>query len=156
MRYLGISVIGVILIGTVLSGGALAQTAGGTSGAGSTSGTAAPGSGTPRSATPGTLPSTAPTQNLRPTTGIIENQQTRDRSLNQPSTIQSDRASPGASDLPAGGTVTLPRQDAGGSATGRPTRVRDSSDTSNRRTAVIGPGQLSYPAAMERRLPTIP
>jgi hypothetical protein len=163
MKHLGIRLIGA-LFGTVLSGAALAQTAGGTSsGGGSTSGTAAPGSATPGSVSPGLpsrtlpLPSTAPAPAQRSTTGIIENQQMLDRSSDQPSTIQSDRANPQASDMPAGGgTVTLPRQDAGGTATGRASRVRDSSDISNRRTAVIGPGQLSFPAAMERRLPITP
>src|SRR5262245_14263523 len=85
MRYLGISVIGVALVGMVLAGAALAQTAGGTSsGAGSTPATAG-------SVRPGTLPSTAPAQTLRSTTGVIQNQQILDRPQDQPSTIQSDR-----------------------------------------------------------------
>ena len=72
MRYLGISVIGVALFGMALSGAVLAQTAGGTSSAGSTPGIAG-------SVRPGTLPSTAPAQTLRSTTGVIQNQQMLDR-----------------------------------------------------------------------------
>jgi hypothetical protein len=149
MRYLGISVIGVALFGMLLSGAVLAQTAGGTSsGAGSTSGTPTIGSGTSR---PGTLPSTAPAQNLRSTTGVIQNQQMQD----QPSTIPSDRASPGAvDDTLAGETVTNSQRGSGGTATGRPSTVRN--DTSGRRVAVIGPGALSYPARLERGMPKTP
>jgi hypothetical protein len=152
MRYLGISVIGVALFGMVLSGAVLAQTAGGTSsGAGSTSGTPATGSGTSR---PGTLPSTAPAQDLRSTTGVIQNQQTLDRPVDQSSTIQSDGASPGAVDTLAGETVTNSQRGSGGTATGRPSTVRN--NTSDRRTAVIGPGDLSYPARLERGMPKTP
>jgi hypothetical protein len=153
MRYLGISAIGVALFGMVLSGAVLAQTAGGTSsGAGSTSGTPTTGGGTLR---PGTLPSTAPAQNLRSTTGVIQNQQTLDRPQDQPSTIQSDRPSSQPGDMPAGGTVTNSGQGGGGIGTGRPSRVQKNSN-SERSVAVMGPGQLSYPAAMERRLPKTP
>jgi hypothetical protein len=157
MRYLGTSVIiGIALFGT-LSGAALAQTGGGTSsGANSTPGTAAGGSATPGSVRPGTLPSTAPAQTLRSTTGVIQNQQMLDRPQDQPSSIQSDRASPGAVDTTAAGTVTTSRQGSGGTATGQPSRVRDNTDTSNRRTAVIGPGEFSYPARLERGLPRSP
>jgi hypothetical protein len=143
MRYLGISVIGIALFATMLSGAALAQTS---PGAGSTPGTAG-------SVRPGTLPSTAPAQTLRSTTGVIQNQQMLDR---QPSTIPSDRASPGLSDTSVGGTITTSQQGSGGTPTGRSSRVRDNFDTSYRRTAVISPGQLSYPAAMERQLPKTP
>ena len=153
MRYLGISVIGVALFGMVLSGAVLAQTAGGTSsGAGSTSGTAATGSATPGSGTPGTLPSTAPAQNLRSTTGVIQNQQTLDRPVDQPSTIQSDRPSSQPSDVPAG-TVATSQQGGGGIGTGRRSRVKNS-DTP--RSGVIGPGEFSHPAALERQMPKIP
>ena len=158
MRYLGISVIGVALFGTVLSGAAFAQTAGGTSpGAGSTPGTAATGSVSPGlSGTALPLPSTAPAQDLRSTTGVIENQQMLDRPLNQPSTIQSDRVNPPVSDTPAAGTATNSQQGSGGSVTGRPSGLRENSDTSKRHTAVMGPGQLSYPAALERQFPRTP
>lgn len=147
MRYLGISVIGVAIFGTMLTGAALAQTAGGTSpGAGPTPGTAG-------SVRPGTLPSTAPAQTLRSTTGVIQNQQMLDRPQDQPSTIQSGGPSSQLSDRPAGGTVTNSGQGGGGTPTGRPSRVRVSDTT---RTGVMGPGQLSYPAAMERQLPKTP
>jgi hypothetical protein len=156
MTYLGISVIGIAFFGT-LSSVALAQTGGGTSsGPGSTPGTPAGGTATPGLVSPGTLPSTAPAQNLRSTTGVIQNQQMLDRPQDQPSSIQSDRASPGPVDTPAGGTVTTLRQGSGGTVTGQPTRVRDNLDTSNRRTAVIGPGEFSYPARLERGLPRSP
>ena len=125
------------------------------SGAGSTSGTAATASGTPGSVTPGTLPSTAPAENLRSTTGVIQNQQTLDNSQDQPSTIPSDRASPGGvDDTLAGETVTNSQRGSGGTATGRPSTVRN--NTSDRRTAVIGPGDLSYPARLERGMPKTP
>src|SRR5262245_31040346 len=147
MRYLGISVIGVALVGMVLAGAALAQTAGGTSsGAGSTPGIAG-------SVRPGILPSTAPAQTLRSTTGVIQNQQTLDRPQDQPSTIQSDRPNSQPGDMPAAGTVTNSQQGGGGTPTGRPSRVRVADTT---RTGVMGPGQLSYPAAIERQLPRTP
>ena len=148
MRYLGISVIGVALFGQVLAGAALAQTAGGTSpGAGPTPGTAG-------SVRPGTLPSTAPAQNLPPTTGVIQNQQTLDNSQDQPSTIPSDRASPGTVDTLAGETVTNSQRGSAGTAIGRRSTVRN--NTSDSRTAVIGPSALSYPARLERGLPGMP
>jgi hypothetical protein len=160
MKYLRISLIGALFM-TLLSSAAFAQTAGGTSpGAGSTPGTSTTGNATPGTVTPGIgdtvlpLPSTTPTQ--RATTGITENQQMLDRPQDQPSTIQSDFASPPPSDMPAGATVTNSRQGSGGTATGRPSGVRDHSDTSNRQTDVIGPGQLSYPTALERQLPKTP
>jgi hypothetical protein len=124
------------------------------SGAGSTSGTAATGSATPGSVTPGTLPSTAPAQNLRSTTGVIQNQQTLDNSQDHPSTIPSDRASPVGVDTLAGETVTNSQRGSGGTATGRRSTVRN--NTSDSRTAVIGPGALSYPARLERGLPVTP
>jgi hypothetical protein len=153
MRYLGISVISVALFGMVLSGAVLAQTAGGTSsGAGSMSGTPTIGGGTSR---PGTLPSTAPAQNLRSTTGVIQNQQMLNNSQDQPSTIPSDRASPGGvDDTLAGETVTNSQRGSGGTATGRPSTVRN--NTSDGRVAVIGPGALSYPARLERGMPKTP
>lgn len=159
MRYLGPIV--VIPLGMLMSGTVFAQTPGGTS---SSTGSPSPMSSTPN-ATPGTvtpglggtalpLPSTTPTQ--RATTGVIENQQLLDRPQDQPSTIQSDRASPGPTDVPAGGTITNAQQGSGGAATGNTSRVRNKSDTTSRQTAVIGPGQLSYPAALERPLPKTP
>ena len=122
------------------------------SGAGSTSGTAATGSATPGSVTPGTLPSTAPAQILRSTTGVVENQQIPDRPQDQPATIQSDRPSSQASDVPAG-TVANSQQGGGGIGTGRRSRVKNS-DTP--RSGVIGPGEFSHPAALERQMPKIP
>jgi hypothetical protein len=124
------------------------------SGAGSTSGSAANGSAAPGSLTPGTLPSTAPAQNLPPTTGVIQNQQTLDNSQDQPSTIPSDRASPGTVDTLAGETVTNSQRGSAGTAIGRRSTVRN--NTSDSRTAVIGPGALSYPARLERGLPGMP
>ena len=125
------------------------------SGAGSTSGTAATGSATPGSVTPGTLPSTTPTQ--RATTGVMENQQTVDRPQDQPSTTPPNPVTANPSDKPAGTTVTSSQQGSGGSATGQPSRVTDAFDTSAASvTEVIGPGQLSYPAALERKMPKTP
>ena len=136
MRYLGISVIGVALFGMVLHGAVLAQTP-------------TIGSGTSR---PGTLPSTAPAQNLRSTTGVIQNQQTLDKPVNQPSTIQSNRPSSQPSDVPAG-TVATSQQGGGGIGTGRRSRVKNS-DTPG--SGVIGRGEFSHPAALERQMPKIP
>jgi hypothetical protein len=147
------------------------------SGAGSTSGTAATGSATPGSVTPGTLPSTAPTGDATPgtvtpgiggtalplpsttptqraTTGVMENQQTLDRPQDQPSTTPPNLVTTNPSDMGTGGAVTTSQGGSGG--TGRPTHVKDTTDTSNRVTAVIGPGQLSYPAALERKSPKTP
>ena len=122
------------------------------SGAGSTSDTAATGSAAPGSVTPGTLPSTTPTQ--RATTGVMENQQTLDRPQDQPSTIQPNPVTTNPSDTRTGETVTNSQRGSGGTATGRPSTVRN--NTSDRRTAVIGPGDLSYPARLERGMPKTP
>jgi hypothetical protein len=149
------------------------------SGAGSTSGTAATASATPGSVTPGTLPSTAPTGDATPgtvtpgiggtalplpsttptqraTTGVMENQQTLDRPQDQPSTTPPNPVTTNPSDMGTGGAVTTSPGGSGGTDTGRPTHVKDTTDISNRVTAVIGPGQLSYPAALERKLSKTP
>jgi hypothetical protein len=59
-------------------------------------------------------------------------------------------------DIGTGGAVTTSQGGSGGTATGPPTHVKDTTDISNRVTAVIGPGQLSYPAALERKSPKTP
>jgi len=125
------------------------------SGAGSTSDTAATGSAAPGSVTPGTLPSTTPTQ--RATTGVMENQQTLDRPQDQPSTIQPNPVTTNPSDTRTGETVTISRQGSGGTPTGRPSKVNQNQvQAEHALTSVIGPGQLSRPLPMERRLPRTP
>ena len=145
-----------ILVGMLLSGAAIAQTAGGNaSGAGSTPGASSTGTPRPGTVTPGTagtqlgLPSTTPTQ--RTTTGIIENQQMQNRTADQPSAIEPSPASPPASDIQSGAMITTSRQGSGGTVTGRPSHVRDNSETANRDSGVIGPGQLSHPSALEQQ-----
>jgi len=157
-RYVGYSVIGAFLL-MIPPGTAFSQSAGG--GSRSASGTAASRGAVPGTTTPGLgtmplpLPSTSPVG--RATTGIIENQQTLDRTPGQPSGIDTNPATP-SSDTPAGetATVTQDRGSGGGIATGRMSRVQDKSHENDRSTAVIGPGQLSYPASLERRMPKTP
>ena len=125
------------------------------SGAGSASGTATTGSATPGSVTPGTLPSTTPTQ--RATTGVMENQQTLDRPQDQRSTIQPNPVTTNPSDTRTGGAVTTSQEGSGGTATGRPSKVNQNQvQAEHALTSVIGPGQLSRPLRMERKLPRTP
>lgn len=156
-KYVGCSVIGALLL-TILPGTTFSQTAGvasrnlsGTAASrGAASGTTTPGLGT----MPLPLPSTSPVG--RATTGIIDNQQTLDRTPDQPSGIETNPATP-SSDTPAGQTATITQErGSGGIANGRMSRVHDKPNENDRITAVIGPGQFSYPAALERNWPKTP
>jgi hypothetical protein len=81
----------------------------------------------------------------------------RERPQDQPATTQSDRASPQQpSDMPDATTVANSQPASGDTPGGRPSHQRNKSDTSNRQLAVMGPGRLSHPAAMERKLPKTP
>jgi len=122
------------------------------SGAGSTSGAAATGSESSGSATPATPPSTAPAA-----TSVMEGQQTPDRPQDQPATTQSDRASAQQpNDMPDATTVANSQPASGDAPGGRPSHQKNKPDTSSRQLAVMGPGRLSRPAAMERLLPKTP
>jgi len=155
-KYLAFGLIGPLLL-TMLPGAAFAQGAGGTSRSPSGTSTSAPsGMTTPGLRTmPLPLPSTSPTG--RATNGVIENQQTLGTRPGQPSSIQTNRAAP-SGDIPAGQTATTSQEhgSGGGPANGRMSRVQDNSNEADRVTAVIGPGQLSYPAALERHWPKSP
>jgi hypothetical protein len=162
MRYIGISLVGSLLL-MALSGVASAQTAGGASpGSARTPGAAsAPGTTTSGTVTPGLggtalpLPSTTPTQ--RATTGVMENQQTLDRPQDQPSTIQPNPVTTNPIDTRTGGAVTTSQEGSGGTATGHPSGVNPNQvQVEHALTAVIGPGQLSRPLPMERKLPRTP
>ena len=144
---------------TMLSGAAVAQIAG--SGSRGTSGTSTSRSATAGMTTPGLgtmplpLPPTSPVG--RATNGVTENQQALDKPPGQPSGIQTNRVTP-SSDMPAGQTATASQERGSGGAApnGNASRVQDNSNQSDRVSAVIGPGQLSYPAALERQWPKIP
>ena len=115
-KYVGYSVIGALLL-TILPGTTFSQTAGvasrnlsGTAASrGAASGTTTPGLGT----MPLPLPSTSPVG--RATTGIIDNQQTLDRTPDQPSGIETNPATP-SSDTPAGQTATITQERGSGGA----------------------------------------
>src|SRR4051794_18151507 len=99
-RYVGYSVIGAFLM--IPPGTAFSQSAGG--GSRGASGTTASRRAVPGTTTPGlgTMPLPLPSTNPvgRATTGIIENQQTLDRTPGQPSGIDTNPATP-SSDTPA-------------------------------------------------------
>jgi hypothetical protein len=157
-KYLSFSLIGAFLL-AMQSGATFSQATGGISR--SLSGTSTSRSATAGMTTPGLgtmplpLPPTSPVG--RATNGVTENQQTLDKPPGQPSGIQTNRVTP-SSDMPAGQTATASQErgSGGGAANGNASRVQDNSNESDRVSAVIGPGQLSYPAALERQWPKIP
>jgi hypothetical protein len=62
-------------------------------------------------------------------------------------------------DTPAGQAATATQErgsGGGGVANGGMSSVRDEAKKADRVTAVIGPGQLSYPARLERKWPKVP
>jgi hypothetical protein len=156
-KYLSFSLIGAFLL-AMQSGATFSQATGGISR--SLSGTSTSRSVAAGMTTPGLgtmslpLPPTSPVG--RATNGVTENQQTLDKPPGQPSGIQTNRVTP-SSDMPAGQTATASQErGSGGAANGNASRVQDNSNESDRVSAVIGPGQLSYPAALERQWPKIP